>query len=347
MSGIAAAAGPPRWPVSLLTGMLGSGKTTLLRRLLVDPALRGTAVLINEIGEIGLDHHLVEHVDGETVLLRSGCLCCTLRADLPQTLNALRQRWRTTTLDLRRVVIETTGLADPGPILVQLATNPLIADDFPFTSVVTTVDAQHATTQLASRSEARRQIAVADHIVLTKTDLVDIETRLGVERAVRRLNSTAAITSPDATTTELFLGGDGARAASIRAWAGDATPCPADLIVPVGLHHHHHHDDIVTLSLRAETALDWPAVHQCLAAIVDEFAPDLLRLKGIIDVVGSDRPVVLHAVHDAFYPLEQLAAWPDADHRSRLVLIVDALGTRRIRLLNLATSTGIDWRRVV
>lgn len=342
--------GPPRWPVSLLTGMLGSGKTTLLRHLLADPALRGTAILINEIGEIGLDHHLVERIDGETVLLQSGCLCCTLRADLPQTLSALRRRWLTQgSLDLQRVIVETTGLADPGPILVQLATNPLIAQDFPLAGVATTVDAQHGAAQIAARPEARYQIAVADTIVLTKTDCVDAAVGGEMETKVRQLNAAATILSGGerAVSANIFLGRDLMRGDAIRAWAGDSGLSVAAISTPLPGHLSHSHGGIGTLSLRAEKALDWQATSLCLAAIVDEFKLDLLRLKGILNVAGSDRPTVVHGVHDVIYPLDQLATWPDADHRSRLVFVIDAMGTRRARLLELATSTGIDWHPTI
>lgn len=344
---VPAGAGPPRWPVTVLTGTLGSGKTTLLRRLLADPALRGTAVVINEIGEIGLDHHLVERIDGETLLLAGGCLCCSLRADLPRTLSALRRRWLTEgALDLRRIVVETTGLADPGPILVQLATNPLIAADFPFAGVVTTVDARHGAAQLATRTEARRQLAVADRIVLTKTDLVPAPTCRTVEIMVRQFNAVAPIVPAHAAPADIFLGADFARGEAIRRWAGHSAPELPDVFSAAAPLLPHDRTGIGALALCAEGALDWPALEQCLAAVSAAFAPDLLRLKGILNVAGSERPTVVHAVHDAFYPLSQLAAWPDADHRSRLVLIVDALASRRTRLLELATSTGINWRPV-
>lgn len=338
--------GPPRWPVTLLTGMLGSGKTTLLRRLLADSSLSGTAVLINEIGEIGLDHHLVERIDGETILLPGGCLCCTLRADLPRTLSALRRRWLGDgTLDLRRVVVETTGLADPGPILAQLATHPLISADFPLAGVVATVDAQFGAAQLASRQEAWRQIAVADHIVLTKTDLVTTPVHRDIEGLVRALNAAVPIVPGASAAADVFLASGFTPGEAIWWWAGNPGPSVAG-IPGRAFSLVHGASGIGTLALRTETALDWGAFQHGLEAVCSEFAPDLLRLKGILNVKGSARPIVVHAVHDACYPAANLAAWPDTDHGSRLVLIVNGLAASRARLLALACSGGVDWRPV-
>lgn len=336
-----------RWPVTLLTGMLGSGKTTLLRHVLADPAMRGTAVLVNEIGEIGLDHHLIERVDGETVLMRSGCLCCTLRADLPQTLNALRRRWlNDETLNMRRVVIETTGLANPVPILHQLATNPLVAGDFPLSVIVVTVDAQHLLGQLTTRPEAHRQIAVADQLILTKTDIVPAFTSAVVRARLHQLNVSASIVTAinGAMDATLLTGHTIRRGKAARAWAGDPH-LPDFGASPTG-HAGHDHGQFGTLALRAEKPQDWTAVEQCLSAIINEIGPDLLRLKGILDIVGSDRPVVVHGVQNAFYPIEWLDAWPDVDHHSRLMLIFAEAPGRRQLVLSLSASSGISWRTV-
>lgn len=332
--------GPPRWPVTLLTGMLGSGKTTLLRHILLDPAMRGTAVFINEIGEIGIDHHLIERIDGETVLMRSGCLCCTMRADLPQSLNALRRRWvGDDRLDLRRVLIETTGLAVPGPILRELATNPLVAGDFPLSSVVATVDAQHALHQTHTREEARQQIAVADLVVLTKTDLASETTTAAVRAEVSGLNPHApviAVTSGVVDAKRLMIADDD-RKKDFGAWA-DVDGVPDRL-----RHAPHAHNGIGTLSLEARDPVAWAALTAFLSGLVGEFAPSLLRFKGILNVVGSDLPVVVHGVHDAFYPAETLAAWPTEDHNSRLVIILDHMAQQRENLARLIGSSGIDW----
>lgn len=341
-----------RWPVTLLTGMLGSGKTTLLRHLLRQPAMRGAAVLINEIGEIGLDHHLVERVDGDVILMKSGCLCCTVRADLPQALSGLRRRWlNDSAMDFHSVIIETTGLAEPGPILTQLATNPLIAEDFPLSAVAVTVDAVHASSQLAARPEARRQVAVADLVVLTKTDLVSPARTRQVRRKIARLNpggvkvsaiggqlDAAAFTNLNPTRAEEGRCGEVA-----RRWLADAPRHRTTGLVAQSAEATDH-EGVWSISLRAEAPLDWRATQHCLAAVVSEFGPSLLRLKGLLDIVGSDRPVVVHGVHDTFYPLETLEQWPDRDRRSRLVLIVDGPASGRDRILELARSTGVGWR---
>lgn len=337
-----------QWPVSVLTGMLGSGKTTILRRVLGDPAMRGTAVLVNEIGEIGIDHLLIERIDGEAVLMRSGCLCCTLRADLPQTLNALRRRWLgDDTLELRRIVIETTGLARPGPILRELAQNPLIAGDFPLASVTTTVDAQHALKQLPARTEAREQLAVADIVVLTKTDIVDATTRLAVRREIVSLNPDAPVIVGAESAVEvqrIFPLAPAAMAGVRRGWpdAINATASP-DITFHPTPHILHSHDGIGTVALRAFHPVAWDALMALLTNLVGELAPSLLRFKGIFEVAGADQPVVVHGVHDSVYPAEMLQNWPDGERGSRLVLVIDGLAKHRGRIAEIATASDIAW----
>lgn len=272
-----------QWPVSVLTGMLGSGKTTILRRVLGDPAMRGTAVLVNEIGEIGIDHLLIERIDGEAVLMRSGCLCCTLRADLPQTLNALRRRWLgDDTLELRRIVIETTGLARPGPILRELAQNPLVAGDFPLASVTTTVDAQHALKQLPARTETREQLAVADIVVLTKTDIVDATTRLAVLHEIASVNPDAPVIVGAESAVEvqrIFPLGPAASAGALRRSRNTVAASLPDITLRPTPSVLHSHDGIGTLALRAVNPVAWEGLMALLANLVGELAPSLLNSK--------------------------------------------------------------------
>ena len=331
--------GPPRWPVTLLTGMLGSGKTTVLRYAIKQESMRGTALLINEIGEIGIDHDLIERIDGETVLLRGGCLCCSLRADLPQTLNALRRRWLADeTLDLRRVVIETTGLAEPRPILMQLAENPLITGDFPLESVVATADAQHGAAQLEARPEARRQIASADRILLTKTDVAAQGAARDLRCSIRQVNASAEVIE----VTAGILDPDSWIGAGVG-WQF-APQGKIDQRLPSHSPRHIHASPVIgALSLFADAALNWRAFERCLATIVDTFGADLLRLKGILHVAGCAQPVVIHGVHHVIYPIDHLAAWPNEDRRSRLVLILDGLPSARERIVALLGAAGIVW----
>lgn len=331
-AGGALAPGRPRWPVTMLTGMLGSGKTTLLRHALSEPKMTGTVLLINEIGEIGIDHHLIERIDGETILLRGGCLCCAFRADLPQTLNVMRNRWlQDGTFDMQRVIVETTGLADPDPILLQLATNPLIKDDFPLSRVVVTVDAQHASDQIRRRRESQRQIAIADQVILTKSDVALPDATATVERMIRSLN-------PHAPVIRVI----GGRLAP-RDWVGTSA---GRSLVGFSMCSATAHDlsEIDTLSLTAETPLGWSEFEPVLANIITEFGRALLRLKGILNVSESERPVVIHGVHHVFYPVEFLDCWPDADHRSRLVIVVESPASSRDRILDLLTAGGSAWQ---
>ncbi len=218
-------------PVTVLTGFLGAGKTTLLNRLLRDPALAGTAVLVNEFGEIGLDHLLIERLDGDTVLLNAGCLCCTVRGDLVRALRDLAGR------DIRRVVVETTGLADPAPILQTLMADPLLLARFRLDGVVTLVDAVAGMATLDTQMEAVKQAAVADRLVLTKTDLASPEAVAALEARLRALNPGAPLLRADAPAEALLdcgLYDPAAKHPDVRRWLdAEAFAHP---------HHHHHHD---------------------------------------------------------------------------------------------------------
>ena len=349
---------PLRWPVTVLTGMLGSGKTTLLRSLLADPALRGTAVLVNEIGEVGIDHHLIERIDGETVLMQSGCLCCSLKADLPQTLAALRRRWLSDDrFELHRVIIETTGLAEPAPILHELAVNPLTLGEFPLASVIATADAQHLDHQLRTRPESRLQIALADLLVLTKTDLVDEDVADRARANLASVNSEASILSvvsghidADVLAPFLRVGGGVVRSmAGIEAHRFSRPDQPGTnkglttQPVPSHAHHEHAHHEVGSLTLRSTAPLDWDRFARFLVALTKALPADLLRVKGVLDISRCAQPVVVNGVHDAFYPAEMLAEWPDADRGSSLVLIVDHMPRHRTRISELARESDLGW----
>ena len=309
-------------PVTLLTGFLGAGKTTLLNHLLRQPELAGTAVLVNEFGEIGLDHDLISRVEGDTVLLAAGCLCCTVRGDLPRALDELAPR--VARGEINRVIIETTGLADPAPIIGTLLGVPSLALCYRLDGVITVVDALHGLVQLAEHPEASRQIAVADRIVLTKSDLTDTAKLL--ERLALR-NPTAPIVmaqhGPVAAADLLNLGLSSANAA---AWLG------ADKFDAHGhVHHHHHHhhdvnrhdDSIRAYSFVFDKQLHWQGIGTWLEMLASTRGDSLLRVKGILDLEGQARPVVINGVRQVFHPPELLPAWPNGEpRRSRLVFIV-------------------------
>jgi G3E family GTPase len=314
-------------PVTVLTGFLGAGKTTLLNYLLRQKELAGTAVLVNEFGEIGLDHLLVEKLDENTVLLNAGCLCCTVRGDLARALRDMLPRARRD--EISRIVIETTGLADPAPILATLMSDPVGASAYRLDGIVTVVDAVHAMSQLDSQPEAIRQVAVADRIVLSKTDLADPPE---LRERLRRLNPGArlltAVSGALDPNTILHAGlfDPNSRIPDVRGWLDAEAYVDAEH----GDHHdhHHHHDPnrhdarIQAFCLTYERPLNWQGVATWLDMLIATRGESLLRIKGILNVVGQDRPVAIHGVQHLFHPPALLAAWPVNDPRtSRLVFI--------------------------
>lgn len=307
-------------PVTVLTGFLGSGKTTLLNKLLKQPELSNTAVLINEFGEIGLDHLMVEAVDGDTILLAAGCLCCTVRGDLSRALAKLAPRVRAG--EIARVIIETTGLADPAPVIATLLGDPIAAVLFRLDGIVTVIDAVHAMEQIDAHPEALRQVAVADRIVITKADLADT-TELRARLA--HLNPGAPVVMADH--------GDVPASALLNAGLFDASGKIPDvagwLREEVFDDHHHHHDvnrhdaEIRAFSLSFNTPLHWQGIGTWLEMLVSTRGESLLRVKGILDLVGQERPVVINGVQHLFHAPTLLTAWPAGEpRRSKLVFIV-------------------------
>ena len=328
-------------PVTLLTGFLGSGKTTLLNWLLRDPALKNALVLINEFGEIGLDHHLIEKIeesDGQQrILMASGCLCCTIQSDLSKTLRQMAiDRVRGTVTEFERVIIETTGLADPAPILHTLMQDPLVAAHYRLDGVVTTVDAVVGDATLTAQPEAVKQAAVADRIILTKQDIADPAKVVALKARLHTLNPAAPILGTDATAPALIEAGlwnPETKSLDVRRWL------QADAYEAHGHHHHdhdhglHHHDPhhhhnlnrhddrIEAHCLTLTEPLPWDAVTLWLQSLTAYRGEDILRLKAILNLRGQDTPTVLHGVQHLLHPPVKLPAWPDDDHRSRIVLI--------------------------
>ncbi|WP_119420036.1 CobW family GTP-binding protein [Desertibaculum subflavum] len=323
-------------PVSVLTGFLGSGKTTLLAHLLRHPALARTAVIINEFGEIGLDHDLIETSDESFVELTTGCLCCTVRGDLVRTLGELLSRRDAGSIaPFERVVIETTGLADPAPILHALMTDPVLSDRLALAGVVTTVDAFHAFDTLARHPAAVKQVAMADRLVLTKGDLVEGEPA-ELKAELCRLNPAAPLVPVvhGAAAPELILDSGlydaGSKAPDVARWlAAEAH----------GHGHaaHDHHEDIVSFCVYREAPIHAVALALFLETLAEHAGADLLRVKGILNIVESpERPAVIHGVQHVFHPPAWLDRWPSADRRSRLVFITRGIPRSWIeRLLDL------------
>ncbi len=321
-------------PVTVVTGFLGSGKTTLINGLLRHPGMADTAVLVNEFGEIAIDHLLVEALDEATVLLGAGCLCCALRDDLAAALADLLARRRTGALPpFRRVLLETSGLADPAPILHTLlagedAAPGDAADRYRLEGIVATVSALHGEGQLQREGESLRQAAVADRLVVTKADLAGAAAAAGLRRRLARLNEDAVILDAPASPAALFAPGpfDGGEA-RLRRWL-DA-PAAA-----------RHDETVAAMALTAAAPLRIDRVAAWIEGLLARHGDRLLRLKGVLDLAGSDLPVAVHGVQHVFHPLRRLAAWPSGRRRSRLVLIGRGLPQRAIEESFQALAAG-------
>ncbi len=339
-------------PVSVLTGFLGAGKTTLLNRLLRDPALSDAAVIINEFGSVALDHLLVEQATDGIIQLSDGCLCCTVRGDLVDTLADLIDRQQTGRIAaLSRVVIETTGLADPIPILQSLMGHPVLAQAFRLDGVITLVDAVNGAATLDNHIEAVRQAAVADRIVVTKTDIADASTVALLGRRLKALNPRAAITAVDderaagAALLACGLYDPATMGVDVARWLGEAAhhdhhdhdghDHDHDHHDHDHGHHHHAHDGrIRSFVLVHPKPVPFSAIDMFLDLLRSVHGERLLRLKGIIELAEDPaRPLVIHAVQHLMHPPARLAAWPDAERGTRLVLIAQDMPEDYVRRL--------------
>jgi G3E family GTPase len=299
----------PPWPIGLVTGILGSGKTTLISRLLRHPDMADTLVLVNEFGEVGLDHHLLRAVTDDVVLLPNGCLCCTIRRDIVQTLRDLHRAWLAGTLpDFGQVIIETTGLAEPAPLVASLGSHPLLVDIFALQTITTLVDAEYGLQQLARNTTCRNQICVADHLVIAKRDLGDAGSIAVLRERLTALNPLATLRySQDVDEPDLIFERAATRPRSTF-FCDEATG---------------HLTGISTLLLRAETPLIWLSFKLWLSQVLDNFGPQLIRLKGCLTFDANPAPVIIQAVHHTFYPIVEAPAGADRREDGFLVLIFE------------------------
>lgn len=329
-------------PVNLITGFLGSGKTTLLQRLLADPALADSAVLINEFGEVGLDHHLLERIDETMVLLPSGCLCCTVRGELAAAIKDLHGRRELGSVPwFRRLVVESTGLADPFPILSTVQADPVLRHHFRPGNVITTVDAVNGRAQLVRHRESARQVAVADRLVLTKTDLAGTDAIEALVAAVRGLNPSAPLwrAAEAPLDAEALLSHDlfataARNEAAHRLFAAELDALAADA-------PSRHDDSIHAFALAFDGPIDWTLFGLWLSMLLNRHGERVLRVKGILNVAGSPTPVAVHGVQHLVHPPIHMQAWPGEDRRSRLVFIVDGLD-RAVLERSLSAFLGRD-----
>lgn len=354
-------------PVSLLTGFLGSGKTTLLNHLVQSPEMSKALLIINEFGSIGIDHDLVSFSDNETVVeMSSGCLCCTIRGDLVRTLRDAPWRYaRDGVYWFDRVVIETTGLADPMPILHTLMTDEQIAALYKLDSVITTVDAATGMDTLDTQEESVRQAAVADRLLLTKTDLVSESDAAQLQDRLRTINPAAPVISVvngEVETEQLFGAGlydPATKSEAVQAWlnaeayetphqhgthdhahsrhghhAGGGEQC--DGHDHGGAHAHHHdvnrHDDSIrSFCLTFDEPLEAEALERWLDILMMFASQNILRIKGILNLAEFDQPIVIHGVQNIFHPPVTLNAWPSDDRRSRIVFITRDIDETMLR----------------
>ena len=310
-----------RIPVIVLTGFLGSGKTTILRHVLRHPAFSDAAVLINEFGEVGLDHVLVGALDREPVLLASGCICCTIRGDLSRAVRDLHDRRQRGEIPrFRRLIIETTGLADPAPILSTIAADPVIRHHFAVGVIVAAVDAVHAEAGFKRYPQMLRQVAAADRLIVTKSDLALEGTTPRLLTRLSALNPQADIAQAlhGAIDPDLLQPDD---ATTPRRWiAQSAEDDPST-----------SHGGIRSFCLSSADPVPWSAFGLWLSLLVHRHGGRLLRVKGLLDVAGSTSPVAIHALQHVIHPPEHLPDWPSDDRQSRIVFIVEDLDPDLVR----------------
>jgi G3E family GTPase len=306
-----------RIPVTVVTGFLGAGKTTLLRRFLASPEGQGTAVIINEFGAVGIDDALVREAADQTVLLGNGCICCITRTDLQIALRRLVfDRERGTVPRFARVVIETSGLADPAPILQTFSTDRALGGEFHIDVVLAVVDIVNGETALDTAAEARKQVILADRLVISKTDLATPEAIEQLTRRLQHLNPRAAI--------DIAVGGELDPNRIIEPATGERSGFIAEA---------EHSDGIASFVIEQDQPIEWPSFSRAMETLIALRGSDLLRVKGLLNVTGCRGPVVVQYVQHLAHPPVELDSWPDKNRNSRVVFITRDISERDVRSL--------------
>jgi len=334
-------------PVSLITGFLGSGKTTLLRHLLRDPGMNRAAVIINEFGEVGIDHELVASSSEQMTLLANGCLCCAVRTDLQETLRELFIKRRAgEVIDFDRVFVETSGLADPVPVLHTLQTDSMLGAQYRLDCVVTLVDAVNGPRNLDDVPEAAKQAAVADRIVITKSDIAEVEAVAALEARLEQMNPYAArVVAVNGAVEVAFLRDIGPRSTravsgELDRWLSPSGESSADgAYLGRRVRSGAHDASIRSFCLWFEQPFTWDSFSAGVQVLTSLRGADLLRVKGIVNVAGEPGPVVVQGAQHVFHPPVTLDAWPSGDRRSRIVFITRNLTRESIAALFAAVGT--------
>ena len=316
-------------PVTIITGFLGSGKTTLLSALLKKEEMKNVAVIINEFGEVGLDHALVEHTDENIVELQNGCICCTIQGDLQKTMLDLIDKMSKGGISyFDKVIIEATGLADPVPIIHTLISSMDLQRIYTLDGVITVVDATNGEKTLDLQPEAVKQAALAERIIISKIDLIEKEKELSLETRLRAINPSIKIIKSsfgNVSISDLIdLGAYDpfSKSRDVKEWLAAES---------MDSHHHHDHDhhvnvnrhdeNIEAFSMTSDKPVNMMAFGLFKDLLMAQMGPDLLRLKGIINIEGRDRPAVIHGVQHIFHPVHWLEKWPDGERQTKLVFI--------------------------
>lgn len=304
--------------ITIVTGCLGSGKTTLLQHILKEPSINNnTAVIVNEYGKIGLDHHLLRQAEERTILLKGGCICCNSRADLEEELKELLYADESGESPFERVVIETTGMADPSPILFTILTNPLLQHRYIVDCVITTVDAKNGMLQLQNNPEIIKQITVADKIILTKTDICSPEEHDAILTHIQSLNPSCVIIPAVYGKVDPFIIQEASNVDRLKVI--HSLPSPVT----------HPNSNVSSISFSFSQPLDWTAFGLWLSMLLHANGEKVMRVKGILDV-GEDGPVVLNGVQHIIHPPQHLKQWPSHNRESYLIFIMRDIDTALI-----------------